>query len=712
MAGFQYILNVTGDCSSTGSGIVSILPSGGTPPYTIEWVNPSLPPVNTTIDTPINRTGLYPGVYQIRLNDSSEPENLEFYVNATVSSGVCVSITSISATTCGTNSGSVVASASTYLSSVMFNLYTSGDTLISSFDSNTGTAEFSNLSAGTFYISVEDIGGCTARTSDFIILNSNPLSYGFYLVPNSACQSTNSPIGKIFVTGQTGTPPYTYLWSNNATGSTVTGLTSGFYSVTVTDANGCSLTQNTFVGTVEPLGLVNFSADTPSCFQADGALTLNVSGGTAPYYYSASTGNVEISYSQSFTLSGIPAGEYSFLVTDAGLCQIFAATNLQTPQSIGSVTVNKINSLCSNSDGEVQITVGQGLPPFTYTLVYPDSSNVSQTTNSPTKVFEGLSTGTYTVFVTDQSTCQFSETFTILTSNSYTISVTQTGTTCNQNNGSIYIQKSTGGTEPFTYFVDNVPYFINTSLSAVTINNISSGTKIVSVKDSSGCTQSQNIYVQPSVPLNFTLFSTNCGNGNDGQITAFISSGTPPFTFNWSSNVSGNPQQITVSNLTGGTYSLTITDSTGCSLLRQTTISCTGINSGYVPFVVGSDDLVVTLDGESGILEMLNDGYQDLITGYTDCDFVSANFIANVEVNPVGLVLQDSFYTGTTLVDVPSTNLWYTAVENLLVTIPGVQNVDINPLTNQITITKSKTNPYLNGQVINISLEIEYNINC
>lgn len=712
MAGFQYILNVTGDCSSNGSGIISILPSGGTPPYTIEWVNPSLPPVNTTIDTAINRTGLYPGVYQLRLNDSSEPENLEFYVNATVSSGVCVSITSISATTCGISNGFVSASASTYLSSVKFSLFTSGDTLISSFDSNTGTANFSNLSAGTYYVSVEDIGGCTARTSDFIILDSPPLSFGFYLVPNSACEPTNNPIGKIYVTGQTGTPPYTYIWSNNATGSTVTGLTSGFYSVTVTDANGCTSSQNTFLGTVSPLGLVNFSADTPTCFQADGALTMIISGGTGPYYYSASTGNVEISYSQNFTVSGLSAGNYSFIVTDAGLCQIFAATNLQTPQSIGSVTVAKTNSLCSNTDGEVEITVGQGVVPFTYTLVYPDSSNVSETSNSPTKVFYNLSAGTYTVFVEDQTGCEFSQSFTIFTENLFTISVSQTGTTCNQSNGTIYIQKTTGGTEPFTYSVDSVPYFINTSLSAVTISGLTSGSHVVSVEDSTGCTQNQTIYIQPSPALNFTLYSTNCGNGNEGQITAFISSGTPPFNFDWSDNVFGNPQGITVTNLSAGTYSLTITDTTGCSLFRNTTISCAGVNSGYVPFNVGSDDLIVTVDGELGILEMLNDGYQDLTSGYTNCELVSATFIANVEVTPVGLSLQDIFYTGTTLVDVPSTNLWYNAVETLLLSVPGVQSVDINPLTNQIIITKSKTNPYLNGQVINISLEIEYDINC
>lgn len=712
MAQFGYILNVTGDCSSVGAGVIDITPTNGTPPYTVEWVNPSLPPVETNVLGSSQRTGLYPGTYVIRLNDSTLPVNDEFFVNAFVSSGVCASITNIVDTSCGLDNGSVTASATTYLSSVVFDLYTSGGTLVNTFSSNTGDVTFGNLSAGTYYITVTDIGGCSAKTADFIILSSSQLNYGLYVVPNSPCSPTGDPIGKIFVTGQTGLSPYTYIWSNNATGSTVTGLTSGFYSVTVTDANGCSATQNTFLPNVEPLGFVFFSANNPSCFAADGSLTVNITGGTAPYYYSASTGNVEISYAQNYTLTGLSAGQYSFIITDAGLCQIFVSTDLQTPQSIGQVTVSAVNSTCSSTDGQVTISVGQGVAPFTYTLVYPDSNNQSVTTYSPNQIFNGLSGGTYTIFVEDQSSCVFSQSFVIFAENTYEISVSQTGTTCNLNNGSIEITKTSGGTAPFDYYVDNVPYFMDTGLSAVTINNLSSGSHIVKVVDADGCTQTQNIFVNGSEPVNFTLYSTNCGNGSDGTLTAFISSGTPPFTFNWSSNVSGNPQQIFVENLTGGTYSLTVTDYYGCSLQRTATISCAGVTSGYVPYVVGTQKLITSIQSETGILEMLNDGYQDLTNGDPNCELVSATFIASVSVSPVGLLLETPFYTGTTLVDTPAVNLWYTAVENLLVTVPGVQSVNINPLDNTISITKNPTNPYLNGQTINITLAIEYDINC
>lgn len=712
MAAFSYILNITGDCSSQGIGVVSILPTDGTPPYTVEWVDPSLPPVEIVVNTPSVRTGLYPGTYSLRINDSTSPTNQEFFVNANVSSGCCVSITSVSASTCGTNNGLVTVSATTYLSSVLFEIFTSGGTLIDSFDSNTATAEFASLSAGTYYVLATDIGGCTAQTPNFIILNSSSLNFGFYTVPNSACLPTGQAIGKIYVTGQTGTPPYTYLWSNNATGSTVTGLTSGTYSCTLTDVNGCTATRETTVENVAPLGLVNFTAVNPTCFQADGSLQIFISGGTAPYYYSASTGSVDISYAQSFVLNGIPAGTYSVVVTDAGLCQIFAGTDLQTPNSIGDVSVDVTNSICSVNDGSIAVNVGQGLPPFTYTLVYPDSSNKSTTSSTPNFLFSNLSAGTYNVFVEDQSECVFSQVVNVFTSNLFTISTSVTEASCGSDNGSIYVSMTTGGTSPFTYTIDNVVVLSNSSLTAFTFNNLIEGSHVISVTDANGCKQSSTVFVNGTDDVNFTLFPSGCGNGSEGQITAFISSGTPPFIFDWSDNVSGNPQNITVSNLTGGTYSLTVTDSNGCSLSRTTTVACSAVQSGYVPYEVGSQELVVSVEEELGLLEMLNDGYQDLTSGSTTCVLNSTTFIATVSITPVGLYLQQPFYNGTSLVDVPASNLWFDTIEALLLTVPSVEQVQIDPLTNQMIITKNPSNTYLDGQVINISIAIEYDIDC
>lgn len=712
MSAFDYIISVTGDCSHVGAGAISIQPIGGTPPYTVEWVNPSLPPIDYSITGASTRTNLFYGTYAVRLNDSSLPVNGEFVVNIPVSSGVCCSIVSTFPTTCNLDNGSVSATSSSDYSVTTFNLLDDSDNVLQTLTSSQDLVVFTGLSASTYSIMALDLGGCTGKSQNFIIEDSPAVDFGFYVVPNSTCSTTSNPLGKLYVTGLTGTPPFQYLWSNGETGSTITGLTSGAYAVQITDADGCTKSKNVSLGDVDPLGFVLFEAVNPSCFSSDGSLTIYISGGTAPYYYSASTGNVEISYQQSFTLNNITAGSYRFSITDAGLCTISEGTSITTPESIGSVTVLTTNSTCSSTDGSIQLSVFQGLPPFTYTLVYPDSSTQSTTLNSPNFLFSNLSTGTYEVFVSDQGSCTFTQTVYIIATDTFTISTAITGTTCNQNNGSIYVSKTTGGTEPFNYFLDGIPQILDTSLTSTTFNNVSSGSHVVTVSDAEGCNQSQTVYISSSEPLEFSLYKTDCLNGNDGIITAFISSGTPPFTFNWSNNILGNPQNITVNNLTAGTYSLTITDSTGCYATQTTSISCVGEKIGYYNFPVGSQELVVNSFTSFGLLQMLNDGFRDLTDGNPNCILNSTLFICSVEVEPVGLSAATGFYTGTTLVDIPSDEIWTSAVKLVLESVPGVSSVTIDPTNNQIIIQKSLTNTFLDNQIINFDIGIEYDISC
>lgn len=712
MSAFNYILSVTGACSHFPTGAISITPSGGTPPYSVQWVEPQLLPIDILITGASVRTNLPYGVYAVRLNDSSLPENDEFIVNIPVSSGVCASIVSIFPTTCNLNNGSVSATSTSDYSSTIFYLLDESDNVLQTITTDDDLAIFEGLSASSYSIEVVDFGGCSGKTQSFIIEESPSVDFGFYVVPNSYCSSTSAPLGKLYVTGLTGTPPFKYVWSNGGTGTTITGLTTGVYSLEVTDANNCKKSESVYVGEVEPLGFGSFSAVTPTCFSQDGSLTIYITGGTAPYYYSASTGNVEISYQQSFTLSNIPGGSYQFQVVDAGLCTIIEGTSLGAPQSIGSVTITTTNSTCSSSDGSIQVSIFQGTPPFTYTLIYPDSSTENVTLFSPIYTFYNLGTGTYTVVVNDDSDCTFSDSVYLIATDLFDVFVSTTGTTCSQNNGSIQIVKTTGGTEPFNYFVDGIAVALDTSLSAVTATNLTSGPHYVTVVDSSGCTKGETAFISQSQPLQFTLYSTECGEGSDGTITAFISSGTPPFSFDWSANVSGNPQSINVVGLTGGTYNLTITDSTGCYFSQTTDISCTEQKTGYYDFLVGEQFMEITSEVDFGLLQMLNDGFRDLTDGDPNCILNSAEFFANVIVEPVGLSASTSFYTAKSLVDIPADNIWINSITSLIESIPGVSNVVIDPTNNQITIQKNAANSFLDNQIINFDIAIEYDISC
>jgi len=709
MAAFNYNILITGDCESNGTGIISILPNGGTPPYTVEWVSPSLGSDVVSLE-PSVRSGLSANDFALRLNDSTIPENQEFFVNIPLSNGVCCQILGIQNTTCDSINGSVTGTSSSDYSSTNFYVYKSDDTFVTSATTNVSEVIFGFLSAGTYYMVAEDLGGCTGKSETFIIQESTPFTYGLYVVPNSSCGG--DPIGKIYVTGQTGQAPYEYLWSNNETGSSITGLTAGPYTVQVTDSTGCVVSESVTLVDVNPIGFGVFIPVNPSCLQNNGSITLVITGGTAPYYYSASTGYFEISYSKTFVLSDLYAGEYSFLVTDAGFCSIVVGTSLNDPEGIASVTVDTVNSSCSANDGKIIISVVGGTQPFTYTLIYPNGSTTNLTLTVPTKVFENLSTGTYTVGVSDTNGCSFLEEVSLITENLFSISTSSIGTTCNQNNGKIFITKNSGGTEPFTYYLDGVAKQINTNLTAVTYNNVSSGQHTVSVSDDSGCIQTAQVFVNPSEQLNFSLYSTSCGSGSEGTITAFISSGVPPFTYNWSSNVAGNPQQINVGGLSGGTYTLTIIDSTGCSLQRSTTISCNASYVSYQCYIMGSEVLQTQSASKLGMLQMLNEGFFDLTSGNSNCILVSAEFFAKLSVQPQNTVSTQSFYVSNSLTSVPSDSLWANTIKSMLLSIYGVQSVTINEINNTITITKNPANTTLIGQEISVDVVIVYNILC
>ena len=690
---FGYELLVTGTCIN-GFGSVQINASGGTSPYTFDWYDPSL-------GLGDYKTGLSAGTYKVRANDSTLPINNQFYINVIVPSGLTVDITSIVNTTCGNNNGSLTVSATSDSSNITYYLYGYSG-FVASQITNNNLAIFNNLSAGTYSVTAIS-NGCTATTDTCIVYSSNPLNFGFYIVNDTECAS---PTGKVYVTGVTGNSPFTYLWDDSTTGTSITGLTTGTYGCTVTSGDGCVLSKTAFVDYVPSIGLGSWTAVTPTCFEANGSLTLTITGGTGPYFYSGSNGDVQVTYAQSYTFSGLPAGAFSVEVTDAALCKAFFATSINTPNTFQLISIETVNSTCSSIDGEILISVLDGSPPYTYTLIKPNSNTLSVTTNSTTQTFTDLESGEYTLFISDGGNCVYSTVLTIIAENKFTVTPAYTGSTCNNADGQLRLTLTTGGTAPYVYTLDNGDS-ITSSFTSMTFNSLVSGTYNYSVTDYLGCQQIGTIALPISSNVNFSLYPTSCGTGSGGTITALITSGEPPFTFNWSSNVSGNPQNIFVSGLTGGTYSLTVTDSNDCIQKRNVLVSCFPIKTTYQVFTLCETEFTYTSGTKRGMLQMLNEGYNDLTAGHTNCILISSIFIVSVDVS--GVTYSQSFYNGTSLLDVPTDQEWYDAVYALLITIPEVSDVTIDTNSGQITV---ETINGLDNQSIQIDLIIQYDISC
>jgi len=705
MANFQYEFSVTGDCSNNGSGAIYISLSGGVEPYTIDWVDPN-------IGTGSTKTGLDAGVYIVRANDSLGDVNNEFYINIIVSSGGCLSVSSVSATTCGQNNGVISISGQSTAYPITINLY-SGDTIVQSAVTTNGELSFVNLAPGVYRTYYEDYGGCSGYSESVIVNSSTSLDYGFFVVDDTNCFG---PTGKLQITGLTGSVPFTYLWSDGSTGTTITGLTASTYSVTVSDSAGCSVTKSVEVETADPLQIVSFQTVSPSCFAADGSVNIIITGGTGPFFYSGTNGTTLISYATNLIFTGFTPGTAIFTVTDSALCSVTGSVYLQPNAGFSVLSINTQNSICSASGGTISVNVvGNG--PFIYTLVKPDLSTESFTTNLTTQNYTDLDSGEYTVIISNTNGCVFTQDVTLFTNDKFSITTTLSATTCGQDNGSCFVQVGTGYTGVLDMILtkNNIPViqYIDVPQSAVTFNGLSSGSYTLQVRDEDNCSVYQSFSISSSSSLDYGMESTSCGDsGSGGTITVSVFSGTPPFTYQWSDNVPIGQSGPSISNLTGGTFSVTVSDSSGCTLTRSVIVPCTPFIAGYQFVPVISGGFNTTVNNKRDFDTMVNEGFYDLTTGNTNCVLSAATYIATIEVS--GNTYQQSFYTGTTLTDVPTESQWVDALESILSGITGVASYTVNPQTNIIEVKSDcdgNTDPLSDSEFI-VGLRIEYNIIC
>ena len=127
---------------------------------------------------------------------------------------------------------------------------------------------------------------------------------------------------------------------------------------------------------------------------------------------------------------------------------------------------------------------------------------------------------------------------------------------------------------------------------------------------------------------------------------------------------------------------------------------------------MGSEVFNIQSQTKYGLIQMLNDGFDDLTSGNTSCNLISATFTVNISVNPLGLTASDTFFTTTSLVVAPSDNDYYDTVVSLLQTIPGIGNVTVDAVNNQIKIETNPNNNSLDGQEIIVELLIVYDTIC
>ncbi|MCE9540822.1 MAG: gliding motility-associated C-terminal domain-containing protein, partial [Bacteroidetes bacterium] len=286
------------------------------------------------------------------------------------------------------------------------------------------------------------------------------------------------------------------------------------------------------------------------CDLPNGQSSVSVIGGIAPYSYQWSNAGETTA-----TITDLLPGTYTVYVTDSNACPASTfVTVIPNPSPIATITTTTNVGCYGGSDGTATVAVsGSAAGPFTYSWL-PSGGTSSIAT--------GLIAGTYTVTVTDANLCQSLPEIgpEITEPNPIFITINKTSASCYgaSNGGATAIPS--GGTPGYTYL------WLPGSTTGASITNLSANTYTIQVTDTNSCVKTTSFTItEPLTPLSVTdsLSPVSCFGGADGSVFSSASGGTPPYNYFWMPGTLNGQNQ---SNLTIGTYTVSIIDSKGCSL--------------------------------------------------------------------------------------------------------------------------------------------------
>lgn len=503
------------------NGSVTVTATGGAGNYTYHWSN------NATTQSVSN---LNSGTYLVTVTDANSCTASAAVTVSSATSNFAVTIAGQNAT-CGLANGTATA------------LPNNPTNVTYHWSNNSTTGAVSGLAPGTYSVTATNPTGCTASASVTINNTGTAISVTFNIT-QSACGQSNGGAAAT-VTG--GTSPYSYLWSNGSTTSSISNVAAGGYPLTVTDNGGCTVVSTAAISNI---GAPTITANptSPACFGGtNGSAAVTVSGGTGPYTYQWNTGGT------SSSISDIGAGTYTVTVQDNAQCVAVQTVTVANPADI-QVSVSTTNALCGNQNGTALVTASGGGGTFTY--FWNNGSTLANNID--------LAAGTYSVTITDNHACTTTASATVNNIQGPTATFSPVNGTC-QITPQINVTVN-GGTSPFSFAWNN-------GATTQNVTGLTAGNYTVTITDANGCTFSNSATVTDNSTLNVTFNTQNPTQGNsNGSITANPNGGTSPYSFLWSTGAS----TASVSNLAAGSYTVTITDQSGC--VRIATVILNGAN--------------------------------------------------------------------------------------------------------------------------------------
>ncbi|MDY0907713.1 Ig-like domain-containing protein, partial [Pedobacter sp. CFBP9032] len=430
--------------------------------------------------------------------------------------------------------------------------------------------------AGTYTVSAT-LGSCTSGASASVTLTRPAtLTAVISSSTNVKCFGESTGSATVSVTG--GTSPYTYSWNSNPvqTSATANNLAAGTYTVTVTDASGCSTTQDvTITQPAAGLSITGTVINSTCGATNNGSIDITLSGGTTPYTYQWNSGET------TQDISNKAAGTYTVTVTDAKSC----ATSSSFTVTAGNCQPTAVNDFGNTTPGvPVSGNAATNDTPSgdggnVWSLIGTDGGatlgSVTMNTDgsftyTPKPNTSGTDTFTYHVCDVDGDCSTAIVTITIDAS-TLNISTTSTNVKCYGNSDGSATVTATGGTSPYTYSWNTSPVQVT-----ATASNLAAGSYTVTVTDNVGTIRTETITItQPSSALvanvDIPPLDVKCFGENTGSATASATGGTGPYTYSW--NTSPVQNTATASNLSAGNYTVTVTDANGCTDSKSVAIA-------------------------------------------------------------------------------------------------------------------------------------------
>lgn len=507
-------------CFGDSTADVDLTVQGGVGPYGYAWSNGAI-----TEDL----FGVPAGAYDVTVTDANGcTEELDVIV--VEPTDIILTSTTIDPVCQGGTQGSI-------------DLTVNGGTPGYSYSWNTNevTQDITGLFAGQYVVFVTDINGCEDSLTiqltdpDELILTETHT--------NVACYGDSSATIDLTVTN--GVPAYNYAWSDGQTIEDAVGLPFGNFFVNVSDQNNCGAFLSIFITQPDTLLYLTDSTLTDVlCFgQANGSIDMDVEGGVTPYTYLWDNGDPTLD------LTGVTAGEYTLVITDANGCTVTFTDSISQPDTLVTAETH-VDILCfGDATGSIDATTTGGVTPYDFS--WDSGPSTEDLTNIPA--------GAYILTTTDSNNCVHTLQV-IIDQPNQGLSITDivSDVSCfDGDDGTIDIDV-TGGTPVYEYNW-------STGDSTEDLDSLMTGNYFVEVVDSNGCFDTLFTVVnQPLEPLTLSGETTvTCLGDSSGTAIVVASGGTPDYFYVWNTE----PEQTSdfIFNLSLGAYQVVVTDVNGCS---------------------------------------------------------------------------------------------------------------------------------------------------